>query len=185
METDDVARALRALTPDRFFCGARRISDVPIHPGEAALYVDVAPKVRAATATGRLLAREVLRSLGVSPAPIMRNAGGAPAFPIGVCGSISHDDEFAVCVVGAGVDSNVGVDVEAAVALPAEIVGDVCRNDEERAFAAEDELGATMLLLQKRRSIRRVFLSSRSSTNSPTSLSHRAPAIRAAARPAA
>ena len=149
IDAADVARALRSIVPTSHFCGASAIRHAPIHPDEACLYTGVVPRVRDATATGRLLAREVLRSMGVSPGPILRNAGGAPAFPIGVCGSIAHDDEFAVCVAGAGVGSAIGVDIEAPVALPAEIVDDVCCSDVERRHAAADPLGGTLLFAAK------------------------------------
>ena len=136
MDADDVAAALRAVAGDDVFCGARAIVDAPIHPQEKAMYTGVADKVRRATSTGRLVAREVLRNMGVPPGPILRTTGGAPVFPVGICGSIAHDDEFAVCVAIAGVC--VGVDVEPALPLPKEIENDVAVTDDERARVAAD-----------------------------------------------
>ena len=142
-----VARALRELTPSRLFCGARAIADAPIHPGEKALYADVDASVRRATSTGRLLAREVLRNMGVTPGPILRGEGGMPSWPAGIGGSIAHDDEFAVCVVG--FDTDVGVDVEPAAPLPAEILDTVLVNADERAAADDDLVAARLIFCAK------------------------------------
>ncbi len=158
-DDDDVARALRSITPLRFFCGARRIGEAPIHPGEKSLYDGVDPKVRRATSTGRMLARELLRNLGITPAPILRGEGGAPIWPAGIAGSIAHDDEFAVCVVGtadSGADEEwathanlIGVDVEPAHGLPAEILATVLVNADERATAGDDLVNARAIFCAK------------------------------------
>ena len=148
---DDVAVALRHLVDDDLVCGARAILRAAIHPGEACLYDGVDERVRRATATGRMLAREVLRSLGVSPGPILRTTGGQPAWPIGMVGSIAHDDEVAVCVCGVNVNVNVnvGVDIEPAEALPAEIVDDVVCTELERALVGDDLVLARLLFCAK------------------------------------
>ncbi|MDP2339723.1 MAG: 4'-phosphopantetheinyl transferase superfamily protein [Deltaproteobacteria bacterium] len=144
-----VARALREITPSRFFCGARAIGESPIHPGEKALYTGVDPPVRRATSTGRLLAREVLRNMGVKPAPILRGEGGAPLWPTGFSGSIAHDDEFAVCVIGSGPDCYVGVDVEPASPLPEEVLDNVLVTAAERAVWALDLVAARLIFCAK------------------------------------
>lgn len=149
VDVDVVAAALRALTPPRFFCGARAIAVVPRHPHEASLYVDVDAAAACATATGRLLAREVLRNLGVVPGPILRDTGGAPAWPPGVAGSIAHSVDVAVCVAGAGVNSAVGVDVEAAVDLDDAVAARVVASDVEAAFVDGDPRAATVLFCAK------------------------------------
>lgn len=144
-----VAVALRRLVDDDLACGARAILRDPIHPDEACLCDGVDERVRRATATGRMLARDVLRSLGVSPGPILRTTGGQPAWPIGMVGSIAHDDEVAVCVVGAGVNISIGVDVEPAEALPAEIVDDVVCTELERGLVGDDLVLARLLFCAK------------------------------------
>ncbi len=119
------------------------------------MYDGVDERVRRATATGRMLAREVLRSLGVSPGPILRTTGGQPAWPIGMVGSIAHDDEVAVCVCGINVNVNVGVgvgvgvDIEPAEPLPAEIVDDVVCTELERALVGDDLVLARLLFCAK------------------------------------
>ena len=149
IDIDAVAVALRRLVDDDLVCGARAILRDPIHPGEACLYDGVDERVRRATATGRMLARDVQRLLGVSPGPILRTTGGQPAWPIGMVGSIAHDDEVAVCVGHAGVNVSIGVDVEPAEALPAEIVDDVVCTELERALVGDDLVLARLLFCAK------------------------------------
>lgn len=64
-------------------------------------------------ATGRVLARRLLEALGLSEAPIRRDADRVPIWPAGVLGSISHTDD--ACLVALTLDPalrGVGVDVE-------------------------------------------------------------------------
>lgn len=134
-----VARALRALVDDDLCCGARAVWDAPLHPGERVLAHGVVDRVRHQTATGRLLLREVLRAMGVSPGPILRAAGGRPDLPIGITGTLAHDDEVAVCVCAAGNNLAIGVDVEPALPLPAEILDDVATSDRDREAVMGDD----------------------------------------------
>lgn len=151
VDVDYLTRALRSLAWPELFIGVREIHDVPIHPGEKCLYVGVVDSVRRATSTGRLLAREVLRNMGVVAGPMLRNEGGAPDFPVGVTGSIAHDDAVAVCVAAAGIGARLGlgIDVEPALPLPAEIVGDVVVTADERAFVGEDFVLARAIFSSK------------------------------------
>jgi 4'-phosphopantetheinyl transferase EntD len=144
-----IATALRAIVDDDLACGARAVLRDPIHPGERCLYVGVVDSVRRATATGRMLAREVLHSMGVSPGPILRTTGGRADWPAGIAGSIAHDDAVAVCVCGAGVNITIGVDVEPAEPLPAEIVADIVITDLERALVGDDLVLARLLFCAK------------------------------------
>ena len=150
---DDVATALRRLLDKHghhdVWSGARAIADEPIHPEERALYTNVAANNRRATSTGRVLAREVLRKMGVVAGPMLRGNGGQCAWPVGIVGSLAHDDEFAVCVVGAGADFAVGVDIEPAAPLPAEIVMDIAVTDVERAAVGNDLVAARLLFCAK------------------------------------
>jgi len=156
--SDDVAIALRRLL-DRhgdvdLWSGARAVADEPIHPGERALYVGddasgVDVRQRRATSTGRALAREVLRNMGVVAGPMLRAVGGQCAWPVGIVGSIAHDDDVAICVVGAGVNVAFGIDVEPALPLPAEIKDDVASTDLERDAVSDDLVAARLLFCAK------------------------------------
>jgi 4'-phosphopantetheinyl transferase EntD len=139
-----VARALRALLDAAgaidISCGARAVFDAPIHPRERILVHGVVDVVRRQTATGRLLLREVLLAMGVEPGPILRTTGGRPALPMGVVASLAHDDDVAVCVAGAGANLALGIDVEPARPLPAEILDDVITSMGDRNAVTVDGL---------------------------------------------
>lgn len=62
-------------------------------------------------ASARCSAHQALRRRGASPAPIGRAESGAPLWPAGVRGSLTHSAELAAaCVVGAS--HSVGIDIE-------------------------------------------------------------------------
>jgi 4'-phosphopantetheinyl transferase EntD len=143
-----IASALRALLDAGgdvdvdILSGARAVFDAPMHPQERVLVHGVVDRVRRQTATGRLLLREVLRTMGVAPGPILRTTGGRPALPIGIVASLAHDDDVAVCVAAlvprTGVNLALGVDVEPALPLPAEILDDVVISPGDRAAVSAD-----------------------------------------------
>ncbi|MEU9471102.1 4'-phosphopantetheinyl transferase superfamily protein [Streptomyces avermitilis] len=109
-------------------------ADVPVsslHPREAALVQDAVESRRQEFATGRHCARRALASLGVPPGPLLATPRGAPRWPAGVCGAITHCAGYrAAAVARAPGIRAVGIDAEPdrplpegvleAVALPAE-----------------------------------------------------------------
>jgi 4'-phosphopantetheinyl transferase EntD len=77
---------------------------------------------------GRHYAREALRALGFAPAPIPIQLSRAPAWPQGVVGSISHSNGQCAVVVARRLHlASVGIDIEGADPLPADLVPLVCR----------------------------------------------------------
>lgn len=61
---------------------------------------------------GRVLARELISAIGYVPSPITQ-LNGAPLWPIGLCGSISHSARHIAVAVAPIVDcSSVGIDIE-------------------------------------------------------------------------
>jgi 4'-phosphopantetheinyl transferase EntD len=131
----DCAPLRAALGPLGVLVGARRI-----RPGDEAAFAG--PGLgrpanlarRRASGAARIVARDLLRELGVvAAAPLMRSPSGAPAWPEGVIGSLAHDDDFAVAAVAQrGLVIGIGVDVEPAEALPADLVGLVLNAAERR-----------------------------------------------------
>lgn len=64
-------------------------------------------------AAGRLCAVAALNSLGASSHSVGRELGGAPIWPTGVVGSISHTDDLAVAVAAPSeIVKAIGVDIE-------------------------------------------------------------------------
>lgn len=80
---------------------------------EEALVEKSAPKRRREFALGRACARSALEGLGHGDAMIGRGANGAPLWPEGIIGSITHTKDYAAAVVGeAWHFSGIGVDAE-------------------------------------------------------------------------
>lgn len=80
---------------------------------EAALVAKAAPKRRREFALGRACARSALEKLGYRDVVIGRGANGAPLWPQGLTGSITHTRDYAAAVVGEKrCFSGIGVDAE-------------------------------------------------------------------------
>ncbi|WP_460447302.1 4'-phosphopantetheinyl transferase family protein [Angustibacter aerolatus] len=112
---------LRQLLPEPWLHVAESDVDLPgeLHPDEAAHVARAIERRRREFVTGRVLARQALRSLGVAPAPLPRGERGAPAWPLGVVGSITHCDGYRGAAVAAATEcAAVGVDAEPAAPLP-------------------------------------------------------------------
>ena len=106
-DRDPVAALFAPLLPAGVTLVARAIDgdDPPLHPDEVAHVARVAPKRRRGFAFGRACARAALGrdvAIGIG-------AGGAPQWPAGVFGSITHTDEHAAAAVAA---IPIGIDLE-------------------------------------------------------------------------
>ncbi|HEX9043290.1 MAG TPA: 4'-phosphopantetheinyl transferase superfamily protein [Trebonia sp.] len=90
-----------------------------LFPEEEALLAGAAASRRREFATGRHCARTALAALGVAPAPVLRGAKGAPLWPPGIVGSITHCAGYrAVAVARARDMLAIGVDAEPDEDLP-------------------------------------------------------------------
>ncbi len=98
--------------------------DAVLFPQEEALLTETAAgKRRREFATGRQCARTALAELGIAPAPILRGAMGAPLWPAGIVGSITHCAGYRAAVVARGRDVlTTGVDAEPDEGLPAGVI---------------------------------------------------------------
>ena len=74
--------------------------DVPLHPQEAVLIAKAVDKRKREFALGRACARAALAHLDIEATAILRAADGAPLWPAGVVGSITHTNGYACAVVG-------------------------------------------------------------------------------------
>jgi hypothetical protein len=72
----------------------------PLYPGEEAVIAHTVDNRRREFATGRACARTALAQLGVPGAAILPGARGAPQWPAGVMGSITHGAGYRACAVG-------------------------------------------------------------------------------------
>lgn len=99
---------------------AERFGDPPgitLFPEEEALVSDSAEKRRHEFRTSRHCAHLALRQLGVAPRPILRGDRGAPAWPPGVVGSITHCAGYRAAAVAHGALS-IGIDAEPHLPMP-------------------------------------------------------------------
>lgn len=104
---------------------------------EQALGVRAVQKRKRELAAGRHAARAALAQLGYDAAPIERGAAGAPRWPAGACGSITHCKGFAAAVVAHTNEVlSVGFDAEGADALKANLVDMICAADERAQIDA-------------------------------------------------
>jgi len=110
--------------------------DAPLYADEEALLAHAVDKRRREFTTVRVLARRLLDDLGFAPAPILRDERGAPVWPDGVVGSMTHCEGFrAVAVARAADVPTIGIDAEPAQELPAGVLGLVSLPEERDALA--------------------------------------------------
>ncbi|MGW2748808.1 4'-phosphopantetheinyl transferase family protein [Streptomyces sp. NPDC001450] len=64
--------------------------DIPLSPQEEAVIAGAGPKRRAEFTSVRACAHDALTALGVPPAPLLPDERGAPNWPSGVVGSMTH-----------------------------------------------------------------------------------------------
>ncbi|WP_416873895.1 4'-phosphopantetheinyl transferase family protein [Kitasatospora sp. SC0581] len=121
MTTTAPAGVLAALLPPHVHCAESfgDPSEERLLPLEAAYIQDRSPRRRRQFATARALARQALGALGHPPVPLLPGPGGAPRWPVGVTGSITHTDGYTACAVaGTGRLTSLGIDAEPARPLP-------------------------------------------------------------------
>jgi len=106
-------------------------------PGEHELVAGAVPKRRAEFTTVRALARQALGQLGLPPTPILKGPGGAPTWPAGVVGSMTHCENYrASAVARTHVVAAIGIDAEPYAPLPAGVAKLILRPAEQRAVDA-------------------------------------------------
>ncbi|RSM99146.1 4'-phosphopantetheinyl transferase [Nonomuraea sp. WAC 01424] len=105
--------------------------DVRLFPEERAAVRKAVAKRRREFATVRHCAREALAALGLPPAPIVPGRRGAPRWPAGAVGSMTHCAGFrAAAVAGAADVRTIGIDAEPHERLPERVFRMVARPEE-------------------------------------------------------
>jgi 4'-phosphopantetheinyl transferase EntD len=108
-----------------------------LFPAEEAVIARAVDKRRREFSTGRACAHAALVKLGLPPAPILRGPQGAPQWPDGVVGSITHCAGYRAAAVARAQDVlTVGLDAEPDQALPHGVL-DRISLAEERAWLRE------------------------------------------------
>lgn len=119
---------------------AEKFGDVPedtLFPEERPLIARAVDRRRREFVTGRHCARLALARIGVTPVPIPRGERGAPIWPAGTVGSITHCSGYrAAAVASAGVARAVGIDAEPHEPLPDGILPTIASPGEIAALRA-------------------------------------------------
>lgn len=144
--------AIAALSLPGILVGYRTISIGDEHallPSEMPAFAASVASVRRASGAARIVARQLLAQLGHSDWPVRKSASGAPEWPAGIVGSLSHDARLAVAVVAMRRDYvALGIDVEPAEALPPELL-EIVATPRERADVARDPFHGRLLFAAK------------------------------------
>jgi 4'-phosphopantetheinyl transferase EntD len=115
---------------------------VPLFPEEAAAVANAVAKRRDEFTTARYCARAALRRLGVAPVPILPGERGAPRWPAGIVGSMTHCLGYRAAALARRRDVvTIGIDAEPHEALPDGVLGAISI-EAERAMLARLALDA-------------------------------------------
>jgi 4'-phosphopantetheinyl transferase EntD len=110
--------------------------DGELFPEEAALVAGATAKRRREFTGVRVCARLALARAGVQPVPIMPGPSGAPIWPSGIVGSMTHCDRYRAAAVGrADAFAAIGIDAEPHEVLPAGVLPRVAIESERTGLA--------------------------------------------------
>jgi 4'-phosphopantetheinyl transferase EntD len=111
-------------------------SEDALFPAERDVLTKAVQKRRSEFTTVRVCARTALAELGIAPAPILPGTRGAPGWPDGVIGSMTHCDGYRAAAVA--LDSSgasIGIDAEPHGPLPEGVLKLVARPEEQDRLA--------------------------------------------------
>jgi 4'-phosphopantetheinyl transferase EntD len=115
--------------------GVELFSDVPestMYPAETAAVANAVPQRRREFGTVRYCARQALLRIGMPAVPLLPDSDGAPRWPGGVVGSMTHCAGYRAAAVACATDlMGIGIDAEPHAPLPAATL-DLVLRDEER-----------------------------------------------------
>lgn len=112
------------------------LTDITLFPEEEQVIVQAVDKRRREFTTARGCARSALARIGVPAVPILPGPRGAPGWPSGVVGSITHCEGYRACAVAR--DSQIltiGLDAEPHGPLPDGVLGAIGLPEEQSRVA--------------------------------------------------
>ncbi|GAB2916866.1 4'-phosphopantetheinyl transferase family protein [Streptomyces heilongjiangensis] len=105
---------------------------IELYPEEAEIVARAVPKRRREFAVVRACARRAMEKLGVPPRPILPGERGAPGWPEGLTGSMTHCDGYAAAALVRATDlASLGIDAEPHSALPEGVLEAIALPPEE------------------------------------------------------
>lgn len=118
-------------------------------PEEAVAFARSVTAVRRASGAARIVARRLLAQAGLGECALPKASSGAPIWPRGIVGSISHDSRVAVAAIAMRREfSALGIDIEPAEALPPDLL-DLVATPKERVEIGEDPCQGRLLFAAK------------------------------------
>jgi 4'-phosphopantetheinyl transferase EntD len=106
-------------------------------PEEKPFVADAVEKRRREFTTGRACARSALAQLDLPPCPILSGPHGAPQWPAGIVGSITHCEGYRACAVARTEElASIGIDAELDAPLPDGLLGDIALAGEREHLQA-------------------------------------------------
>jgi 4'-phosphopantetheinyl transferase EntD len=132
--------------------------DAVLYPEEQAAVARAVDKRRREFTTVRACAREAMARLGVAPAPIVPGPRGAPTWPAGVVGSMTHCQGYRASALAFRRDVlTIGIDAEPDAALPDGVLKSVALDSEvtaiERLAATHPDTAWDRLLFSAKESV--------------------------------
>ena len=107
-----------------------------LFPEEEQIIAQAVPARRREYATVRCCARACLSRLGYRPVPILPGVGGAPIWPAGIQGSMTHCAGYAAAAVGPSSRfSGIGIDAEPDAPLPEGVLDLIATPAEQERLA--------------------------------------------------
>ncbi|MGW0970126.1 4'-phosphopantetheinyl transferase family protein [Streptomyces sp. NPDC002516] len=98
-------------------------AEASLYPEERAVLTRAVGKRRREFASVRVCARHAMEKLGVPPGPVLPGERGAPRWPAGVIGSMTHCDGYgAAALARAGDLASLGIDAEPHLVLPDDVL---------------------------------------------------------------
>ncbi|WP_030321455.1 4'-phosphopantetheinyl transferase family protein [Streptomyces flavochromogenes] len=129
------ARSVQSFTP--------RL-DITLSPREEALIAGAVPKRRNEFTTVRACAHEALAALGLAPVPLLPDERGAPGWPPGIVGSMTHCAGYAAATVAHAHEiAALGIDAEPNCPLPEGMLEAITLPEERSALASLAALPAS------------------------------------------
>ncbi|MFD3730258.1 4'-phosphopantetheinyl transferase [Streptomyces sp. NPDC058632] len=111
-------------------------TDAPLYPEEAAVVARAVDKRRREFTAVRSCARRAMKKLGVPPHPVLPGERGAPGWPDGLAGSMTHCAGYcAAALVRTGDLASVGIDAEVHGPLPEGVLASVALPGEAERVA--------------------------------------------------
>lgn len=129
------------LLPDYVRLACMRVQDAApdVLEAERAFVKKAIEKRRREFSAGRTCARQALRELGCADAPIVHNQSGAPLWPPGIVGSITHSNTYAAAVAAESSRARgLGIDMETVSRVSPAIAGKILTEPEQACLQQSD-----------------------------------------------